>query len=74
MTKNLNLGISHSSEQTGPMVFPVISSIPPFNAKSKVLGRLHLAPKYCISLPILMADTQQAIPLSYWALMQDLSS
>ena len=40
---------------------PVISSRPPLIAYSRVLARFTRAPKNCICLPTVMADTQQAI-------------
>ncbi len=48
----------------GATCLPVISSRPPLIAYSSALARLTRAPKNCICLPTVMADTQQAIAAS----------
>ena len=48
----------------GATCSPVISSRPPLMAYSSVLARLTRAPKNCICLPTVMADTQQAMAVS----------
>ena len=46
----------------GVILFPLFSSLPPLIAYSNALARFALAPKNCICLPILIPETQQAIP------------
>ena len=47
--------------RAGPTCAPLFSSRPPFRLISSSFARFARAPKNCISLPIRMAETQQAI-------------